>query len=115
MAVTTTLYQGAGLSVIAYACDAHRGQRPFVEAHQSHSLSYVRKGSFGCTTVAGSFELVAGSILLGHPGDEYVCTHEHTEGDECLSFRFQPELVDSLRAPNAIWRKGCVEPLPGLV
>jgi AraC-like DNA-binding protein len=114
MAVTS-LYEGAGLSVIAYKCEARRGEQPFVEQHRSHSLSYVRAGSFGCKTVAGSFELVAGSILLGYPGDEYVCTHDHAEGDECLSFQFKPELVDSLRAPRAIWRRGSVEPLPGLM
>jgi AraC-like DNA-binding protein len=114
MAVTT-LYEGAELSVIAYKCEAQRGERPFVEQHQSHSLSYVRAGSFGCKTVAGTFELVAGSILLGYPGDEYVCTHDHAEGDQCLSFQFKPELVDSLRGPRAIWRRGSVEPLPGLM
>jgi AraC family transcriptional regulator len=101
--------------VLDYKCEAERGEAPFVEAHRSYSLSYVRKGSFGCKTVAGSFELVAGSILLGQPGDEYVCTHEHAHGDECLSFQLSSELVDSLSAPRSIWRRGCVEPLPELM
>ena len=36
------------------------------------------------------FELVAGSILVGHPGVEYTCTHEHHVcGDECLSSNFR--------------------------
>jgi hypothetical protein len=54
-------------------------------AHSITSVSYVRKGSFGCRTRGRSFELVTGSILVGYPGDEYVCTHDHVCGDECLS------------------------------
>ena len=50
-------------------------------------FSYVHHGSFGCRTVAGQFELVAGSVVIGHPGDEYVCSHEHTHGDACISLK----------------------------
>lgn len=111
----TTLLESGGLSVIAYHCDAQRGERPFAEEHRRHSLSYVRTGSFGCKTVAGAFELAAGSVLVGHPGDEYTCTHDHAGGDECLSFQFTPELVDALDAPPALWSRGAVEPLPELM
>src|SRR6185503_5897187 len=34
-----------------------------------------------------------GSVLVGHQGDEYVCTHEHIHGDDCLSFEFDAELA----------------------
>src|SRR5688572_25741043 len=112
----TTLLESGGLSVIAYHCDAQRGERPFTEEHRRHSLSYVRTGSFGCKTVAGAFELAAGSVLVGHPGDEYTCTHDHADGDQCLSFQFTPELVDAMGAQKAaIWRRGAIEPLPELM
>lgn len=111
----TTLLESGGLSIIAYHCDARRGARPFAEEHLRHSLSFVRTGSFGCKTVAGAFELAAGSVLVGHPGDEYTCTHDHAGGDECLSFQFTRELVDAMGGPSAIWRRGSIEPLPQLM
>src|SRR5271169_1853059 len=81
------------ISVIAHRCDAGPDDAPFVEMHDSFSISYVRKGNFGCRARGGSFELVTGSILIGHPGDEFTCTHEHGRGDECLSFHPAPALV----------------------
>jgi AraC-like DNA-binding protein len=75
----------------------------------------VRKGSFGCESRGRSFDLVAGSILVGHPGDEYVCTHDHVCGDECLSFFLSPELVDALGDRVDIWQIGAAPPLPELM
>jgi hypothetical protein len=50
------------------------------------------RGSFGCQAHGESFDLVTGSLMVGYPGDEYVCTHEHHHGgDECLSFQLAPE------------------------
>ena len=81
---------------------------------RAHSISYVRKGSFGCHCRGRFHELVAGSILVGHPGDEYVCTHDHVVGDECLSFFLAPELVDAI-SDSRMWRVGSVPPLPELM
>lgn len=111
-----TILQSGSISVIDYRCDAGPGDRPFVELHNNHSVSYVRKGSFGCRTRGESFELVAGSVLVGRPGDEYMCTHDHHVcGDECLSFQLAPELADTLGDRRKIWQTGCVPPLPGLM
>jgi AraC-like DNA-binding protein len=112
----TTLLQSDLISVYDYRCTAGPDSRPFVEQHHCHSVAYVRKGSFGCVKRGQSFELVAGSILVGHPGDEYVCTHEHHIcGDECLSFALAPELVDRLGGTPEVWRTGCAPPLPELM
>ncbi len=86
-----------------------------MERHRSHSVSYVRKGSFGCRTRGRFFELVAGSILVGHPGDEYTCTHDHVCGDECLSFFLAPELVEAIGDRTEIWQIGAAPPLPELM
>lgn len=75
----------------------------------------MRRGTFGCRTVAGRFELVPGSVLLGYPDDPYVCEHEHAGGDECLSVQLEKALVEELRAPLDTWRRGCVKPLPELM
>jgi len=75
-----TLSQGESIKVIDYRCKAGPADEPFPELHLGFSASYVRKGSFGYRTRGKSFELVAGSILVGHPGDEYMCTHHHAVG-----------------------------------
>ena len=111
----TTLLERPSISVSDFRCDAGPDDRPFAEQHRCHSISYVRKGSFGLRSRGKSHELVAGSVLIGYPGDEYTCTHEHVCGDECLSFFLSPELVETLGDSNAIWQAGCAPPLPELV
>jgi AraC-like DNA-binding protein len=112
----TTIWQRGAITVYDYRCTAGPDSRPFVEQHTSHSIAYVRKGSFGCTKRGQSFELVAGSLMVGHPGDEYVCSHDHHVcGDECLSFFLSPELVDEIGGNTDVWRTGCAPPLPGLM
>jgi AraC-like DNA-binding protein len=111
----TTLLQRQSMSVSDFRCSARPGDAPFVERHRCHSLSYVRKGSFGCASRGRSFELVAGSILVGHPGDEYICTHDHVCGDECLSFFLSPELVDAIGDRAGLWQIVAVPPLPELM
>ena len=110
-----TLLGRPSISVSDFRCDAGPGDRPFAEQHRCHSISYVRKGSFGLRCRGKSHELVAGSVLIGHPGDEYTCTHEHVCGDECLSFFLSAELVETLGDSTAIWQAGCAPPLPELV
>ena len=111
----TSVFRADSISVIDYRCGAGPADAPFVEVHNSFSISYVRRGTFGCRARGRSFELVAGSILVGHPGDEYICTHEHAAGDECLSFHFAPALVDAVGYRPDIWRSVCVAPLPQLM
>jgi AraC-like DNA-binding protein len=111
----TTLLQGKSISVRDFRCTAAPGDKPFAERFECHSISYVRKGSFGCHSRGRFFELVAGSILVGHPGDEYVCTHDHVCGDECLSFFLGPELVDAIGDRAEAWRIGSAPPLPELM
>lgn len=112
---TTALRRGS-LSATDYRCSAGPADTPYVEQHSAFTISYVRKGSFGCETRGASFELVAGSVLIGHPGDEYMCTHDHAAGgDECLSFALAPELVEMLGSRREVWRAGGVPPLPELV
>jgi AraC-like DNA-binding protein len=113
--IRTTLLQRNSISVSEFRCSARAGDRPFAEQYASHSISYVRKGSFGCRCRGGSFELVAGSILVGYPGDEFTCTHDHVCGDECLSFFLSQELVDAIGDRAEVWRIGAAPPLPELM
>ena len=103
-----TILEREALSVIDYRCDARVADRPAIERHGAYSLAYVRKGSFGYRARGEAFELVAGSVLVGHRGDEYVCTHDHVCGDECLSIQLAPALAEALaevgagRAPSPL-------------
>jgi len=111
----TTLLQGPSITVSDFRCSAGPDDTPFAEQHRCHSVSYVRKGSFGCQTRGRFSELVAGSVLVGHPGDEYVCSHDHVCGDECLSFFLGPELVETIGDRADIWQIGSAPPLPELM
>ena len=70
----TRISESRGLAIYDYRCQIGVGAKPFVEQHDRSSISYVRKGSFGYRTRGRMYELVAGSVLVGRPGDEYVCT-----------------------------------------
>ncbi len=111
----TTLLQRPSISVHEFRCSAGPGDKPFAEQHRCHSLSYVRKGSFGCRSRGKFYELVTGSILIGHPGGEYMCTHDHVCGDECLSFYLAPELVETVGDDAEVWQAGAAPPLPELM
>jgi AraC-like DNA-binding protein len=111
----TALLQRGSISVSEFRCSAAPGDKPFAEQYASHSIHYVRKGSFGCHSRGRFFELVAGSILVGHPGDEFMCTHDHVCGDECLSFFVNPELVETIGDRTDVWQIGAVPPLPELM
>jgi AraC-like DNA-binding protein len=111
----TRLLQSKFIAVSDFRCDAGPDDTPFAEQHRCHSISFVRKGSFGCSSRGQSFDLVAGSVLVGHPGDEYVCTHDHACGDECLAFFLDPELVEAIGDRADVWQVGCAPPLPELM
>jgi hypothetical protein len=102
---STTLVRDASRRVVDRRCSASTADVPFVETHADFSLSYVRRGTFGYRSRGASFELVAGSILVGYAGDEYLCTHDHArgDGDECLSFHLTPALVEAIGDRPDVW------------
>ncbi|MGY4304329.1 AraC family transcriptional regulator [Bradyrhizobium sp. USDA 4369] len=107
----TILFESRDVTVSEFRCEAARGERPFVEQYGGYSLSYVRKGSFGCQHRGRLFELVTGALLVGYPGDEFMCTHDHVCGDECLSFSFDGAVIDDIGGGQA-WQAGAIPPLP---
>jgi AraC-like DNA-binding protein len=111
----TTLLTSQSITVCEFRCDAGPDDTPFAECRTGHSIAYVRSGSFGCHCRAGFFELVAGSMLVGAPGEEYTCTHEHVSGDICLGFFLSEDMVDALNGRREIWRVGATPPLPELM
>jgi len=112
---STTLLQRPSITVSDFRCTAVPGEKPFVEQHVCHSISFVRKGSFGYQSRGRAHELVAGSLLIGFPATEFVCTHDHVCGDECLSFFFAPELIETISDRRATWEVGAAPPLAELM
>ena len=111
-----TVLADGPVSVVDYRCDGEPGQAAYPELHGSWSVSYVHRGSFGCHCGGRRFELVPGSFLLGRPGDEYTCTHDHHEGgDQCLAFHIAPGLVDELSRGGRAWSSGALPPLAELM
>ncbi|MBR0812541.1 helix-turn-helix transcriptional regulator [Bradyrhizobium diazoefficiens] len=111
----TKLLTSQSITVFEFRCDAGPDDTPFAECRTGHSIAYVRSGSFGCRCRAGFFELVAGSLLVGAPGEEYTCTHEHVSGDVCLGFFLSEDMVDALGGRREIWQVGATPPLPELM
>ena len=108
----TQLFANGPLAVVDYRCEAKPDERPFAEQHERYSVSYVRKGSFSVRAHGQEFELVPGSLFVGFPGDEYVCTHDHHIcGDECLSIQIEPELAQAIGDRAALWRGVAIPPL----
>jgi AraC-like DNA-binding protein len=112
---STTLLARPSITVSDFHCSAAPGDKPFVEQHCGHSISYVRKGSFGYHSRGRSHELVAGSFLIGLPGAEFTCTHDHVCGDECLSFFLAPQLVETIGERSEAWQAGAAPPLSELM
>jgi AraC-like DNA-binding protein len=112
---STLLFNSRSIRISDFRCTAEAGATPFVEQFGCHSVSYVRKGSFGCHHRGRFFELVAGGVFVGYPGDEFMCTHDHVCGDECLSFFLQPELVESIGDAKKVWQVGAMPPLSELM
>ena len=113
MPQTRTLIDGP-VSVVEYRCDAGPRDRGYWEAHSNWSVSFVKRGTFSCHCRGRVHELVPGSVLLGRPGDEYRCTHEHHDGgDECLAVHLSAEVLDEL-VPRG-WHSGAVAPCAQLM
>src|ERR1700730_8908953 len=112
---STTLLQRPSVTVSDFRCSAVPGDKPYREQHGCHSISFVRKGSFGYRSRGRSHDLVAGSFLVGRPGAEFVCSHDHVCGDECLSFFLAPELVDAVGSRAEAWNIGATPPIAELM
>lgn len=90
------LATGDGWRVLDIVCTSGPEDRPFEERHASASISLVLSGTFVYRSDHGSSLMAPGALLLGNPGHTFDCSHQHGEGDRCLSFQFDPELFEQL-------------------
>lgn len=90
------LAAGEGWQVMDFLCTCGPRDATFEERHDVASISLVLEGTFGCRSAHGASLLAPGSLFLGSAGQDYECSHQHGEGDRCLSFRYEPELFERL-------------------
>lgn len=104
------------LTVVDYRCRSARREDPFAEQHDLASVSFVRRGTFGYRCQGQRHELVAGCVLVGRLGEEFVCTHDHHGGgDECLCFKLAPELAEHLSRRRTTRERSVLPPLAELM
>ncbi|HZP86246.1 MAG TPA: AraC family transcriptional regulator [Burkholderiales bacterium] len=93
---STLLGSGAGWSVEDKLCSAGPHDRPFEEQRDSACIALVTEGIFRYRCRQGEALLAPGTLLLGNAREHFECAHEHHVGDRCLSFRFTPELLETI-------------------
>lgn len=94
---------GEGWSVEDVICTSGPNDKPFEERHQGVSIALVLAalvlaGVFQCRSTTGRECMTPGAAMLGNPGQPFECSHEHGEGDRCLSFRYSPDYFEKIAA-----------------
>jgi AraC-like DNA-binding protein len=112
---TTILAQGAGWRVAEVNCSAGPRDPIVEEQHATVCMAIVLRGTFGYRSSRGSATLAPGAVLLGNAGECFACGHEHSVGDRCLSFHFEPEYYEDVvaavpGATQAVFQGPCLPP-----
>jgi AraC-like DNA-binding protein len=92
------LAQGRGWAVHDVLCTSGPQDRPFEEQHSNFSIAIVAAGTFQYRSGRSGELMTPGSLLLGNPNQYFECSHEHCDGDRCISFRYEPDYFESLAA-----------------
>ena len=100
-------------------CTSGPKDRPFTEIDRFVSIAVVASGTFNFRSAHGSVLLAPGSLLLGNANSEYECSHEHTVGDRCISFHFEPHFFQSVAETLGVewkeFRTHRIPPVPAML
>ncbi|HEX7155187.1 MAG TPA: AraC family transcriptional regulator [Thermoanaerobaculia bacterium] len=110
-ATAHVLAAGDGWRVADVICTSGPDDRPFEEQHARVSVAVVAAGTFQYRSTARAELLTPGALMLGNPGQSYVCAHEHGSGDRCIAFQFAPELFERLFGARPRFRTSRLPPL----
>src|SRR5215468_328177 len=99
--VARPLFEKAEWSVGEYVCTAGPNDRPFEERHEQVSIAAVIEGSFRYRCDTGTAVLHPGAFLFGNSGTCYECGHDHSIGDRCIAFHFEPAYFAEVAASVA--------------
>jgi AraC family transcriptional regulator len=96
--VGRALFARNGLEASDVICTSGPRDRSFEEAHSIASIAIVLSGTFSYRSPHGHTLMTPGSLLIGNRGSCFTCGHDHGEGDRCLAFMFEPELLERIAA-----------------
>ena len=86
--------RGDGWTVADVVCTCGPHDRPFEEQHTHHAIAIVLAGSFQYRSAAGRGLMTPGSLMLGNRGHCFECSHDHGDGDRCVSFWYEPDYFE---------------------
>lgn len=96
------LRRGHATHLSNVVCTLGRTDRPFPEVHErgAWTIAMVRRGAFRYRGTASNERpaLRPGWLLLGRPGSEFECSHDHDGGDECASLVVPENVVEDAMA-----------------
>lgn len=90
------LARDEGWSATEERCTAGPRDRSFEEQFSKACIAIVAAGTFQYRSSAGRELMTPGSLLLGHAGQSFECSHEHGVGDRCISFSYSAEYFEQL-------------------
>jgi AraC family transcriptional regulator len=93
---------GGGWRVVEVLCTSGPRDLSIEERYWSVAISLVLSGTFSYRSAKGSSLMSPGALLLGNAGHTYQCSHEHGEGDRCLSFQFDPALFEEIARDSGV-------------
>lgn len=88
----TAVAAGDGWWVYDIVCTCGPRDRSGEEQSSTSGVALVLSGSFVARNRHGTSLLGPGSLFLVEAGHCFACSHQHGEGDRCLSFKFEHEL-----------------------
>lgn len=115
-----SLQRNSGLRLTCCRCRAGPRDRPVDEQHQAFSVTLVERGVFSYRSPAGSAVLGPGWLMLGNDGEDYTCSHEHSngDGDDCVVLGLSAQAMDDLLSAvgrsgtNKVFGRASLPPLP---
>jgi AraC family transcriptional regulator len=90
------LARGDGWTVADVMCTAGPQDRPYEERHTHCTIAIVIAGSFQYRSPVGYRLMTPGSLMLGSAGRCFECSHQHGEGDRCISFWYAADYFERL-------------------
>ena len=85
-----------GCRAFEVVCDAGPMDKPYEEQHSETSIAVVVSGNFEYRCPTGCELMIPGSFLLGNRGDSFRCGHQHSTGDRCVAFFYNPEFFERI-------------------
>lgn len=92
------LAQGKGWRVNDLVCTAGPGERAFEERHDRFCIAMVTGGTFRYRSERGSAVMAPGALVLGNSSEAFECGHDHSAGDRCLAFHYDPDYFERIVA-----------------